>query len=101
MRTVTDCHLFVAGGENATAEFMDDDDVFYVGNYDLADAVLTLVETYAEMGNISTFAACGTLNECPVMRLVGEANKTGQIRFQFCIGGGECKLILKLWRSFE
>lgn len=72
---------------------MDDEDVFYVGNYDLADAALTLIQTYAESGNISTFAACGTLNECPVMRMADSRNKTGQIGFQFCLGGGELDFV--------
>lgn len=72
---------------------MTDDDVFYVGNYDLADAALTLIQTFAESGNISTFGACGRLEGCPVMSLADSTNKTGQIGFRFCIGGADLDFV--------
>lgn len=83
-----DCFLFVSGGENATVANLGANDTFILGNYDLALATVTLLGLYAENGNITTFAACGSLNECPVMNAVDGTNKT-DIGLRFCIGGPE------------
>lgn len=83
-----DCHLFVSGGTHATAPYMDERDAFFVGNYDFADGVYHLLEKYADSGNISTMAACGTLHNCPVVNVDYLYSKSN-IEFRFCVGGAE------------
>lgn len=82
-----DCYLYISGGTNATNTTMGVNDTFIVGNYDLGLATLTLLDMYAENGNVTDFAACGEFNGCPLMSAVDYTNKTGQVGLRFCVGG--------------
>lgn len=82
-----DCYLFVSGGTKANEYYMDANDAFIVGNYDLADAVYNVLALYAESGNVSTMAGCGDIADCPVVDVTTGANKTGEIGFRYCVGG--------------
>lgn len=59
-----DCFLFMGGGAGATPDAIDVDDTFWVGNMDLAYAVSNSIISYAEDGNATNMAACGTLPLC-------------------------------------
>jgi len=87
MASYEDCNLYVAGSMYAEPGYMDADDTFLVGNYDLGLATATLIDLYAEDGNITDFAACGVFESCPLMSTKDGTNKTGQIWMKFCVGG--------------
>lgn len=80
-----DCYLTVQGGINATSPDFTAEDAFLVGGFDFADGFIDLIDEFAEAGNVSTIAACRTLNGCQV------ANYAGVVRegygFIFCVGG--------------
>lgn len=82
-----DCYLWLAGGKNATTGKLDENDAVFVGNYDLSEAVSGAIETYADFGNVSTMAVCGTLTNCPVNNTVTGVVKTGSVGFEYCVGG--------------
>lgn len=46
-----------------------------------------MLESFVEAGNVTTMAACRTLEGCPVRNVYDAANKTGSIGSQFCVGG--------------
>lgn len=65
LSTYKDCYLWVLGGANATAELIDVDDTFFVGNMDLVFAMGNAIMNYGiENGIDSNVSVCGTLPSC-------------------------------------
>lgn len=82
-----DCSLWIRGGDNT--DNMGINDAFIIGNYDLAEVVLDMVNVHAGLGKYTELAACNTIDNCPVYDVssVNAVNKTGHFALDVCVGG--------------